>query len=280
MTQLAHKQNIQPEPVPQALHDAFKRFEEASSRLEERYQSLVAETEVLRQQLEEKDAAIKRAERLAVVGEAAAAIAHEVRNPLGAMKLFASLLKRDLAERPDSQKLVEQISRNIETIDNVVSNMLHFSKGPGKVRAPINVHALLAEHVEHFRLLSDGKVTFDVALDGNPFILGDEHRLRQVFYNIMLNALQAMAFRGTLRIASKNMASGALGIEFEDSGPGIPQELLGKLFEPFASGRQGGTGLGLAIVKQVIEEHSGTVSAQNRGGACFEVCLPRGNEKI
>lgn len=275
MTALLQKLPQDADCLPATLHEAFQRFESASARLEERYQSLLAETEVLREQLKEKDAAIKRAERLAVVGEAAAAIAHEVRNPLGAMKLFASLLKRDLEQQPASQKLVEQISRNIETIDNVVSNMLHFSKSPSSIRGPVNVHALLQEHVEHFRLLADGNVKFNLTLDGNPFVLGDEHRLRQVFYNILLNAMQAMNFRGCVDVRSMQSAEGQLCVEIHDAGPGIPSEMLAKLFEPFASTRQGGTGLGLAIVKRIIEEHGGSVSAANQGGACFRLILPR-----
>jgi phosphoglycerate-specific signal transduction histidine kinase len=110
------------------LVEVMERFNESSSKLELRHTALMREVEDLREQLRAKDEEIKRSERLAVLGETAAALAHEVRNPLGAMSLFVSMLKGDLGERPQSIELVEEIEKSISSLNQVVSNVLHFAK--------------------------------------------------------------------------------------------------------------------------------------------------------
>jgi signal transduction histidine kinase len=259
---------------PGLLEQAFERFTEASKRLETRYEALLTETEQLRQQVREKDLAIKRAEKLSMLGETAAAIAHEVRNPLGAMKLFVSLLKRDMADRPESAKILSHVDQNISTLDHVVSNILQFAKKQNSAFSPVNVHSIIREQAEHFLLSpSSSKITLD--LQGEAFIMGCEHALRQVFYNILLNAQQATRYSGEISVATANSGNWSLEVRIKDSGSGIDEAMVEKIFDPFVTTKNEGTGLGLAVVRQIIEEHGGTISARNVNGAEFTLTLPR-----
>ena len=264
----------QDEPRLAELAVAFRRFSAASARLERRYAALQRETESLRAQLRIKDLEIKRAERLALLGETAAALAHEVRNPLGAIKLFVSLLRRDLEDRPDSLRLAGEIDKSVTALDNVVSNILHFSKDERESFGPVNLHALLQEQLEHLAAGGEGGVRFITDLRGNPYVNGNEHSLRQVLSNLLLNAVQAVRPSGSVKILSRDEKE-ALSLVVHDDGPGIAPEILDRLFDPFVTTKSNGTGLGLAIEKKIVGRHGGRVEAVNQGGACFTLTLPR-----
>lgn len=260
------------EQIP-ALEEAFIRFNEASARLEERYAALHQETESLRAQLQEKDLEVKRAERLSTLGEMASAIAHEVRNPLGAIKLFLSVLGDDLQDRPDSLALVRQIDASVGTLDHIVSNILQFSKVHKAQLFAVNLHSLIQEQVLRVRAEWAG-IEVQVSLEGPKFIQGNEHGLRQVFSNILLNACQAMRQKGVINISVKPAGEKAIEVVIADNGPGIPEHLLSKIFDPFVTSKNEGTGLGLAIVRQILAHHGATVSVRNCPGAEFKICFP------
>jgi signal transduction histidine kinase len=113
-------------------------------------------------------------------------------------------------------------------------------------------------------------------LEGNPFIKADEQGIRQCLYNIIINALQAVSFAGTISISVTDApANGGVSIVIEDDGPGVPLTILDRLFEPFTSGRREGTGLGLSIVRRIVEAHGGSVVAENTPHARFSIQLPR-----
>jgi signal transduction histidine kinase len=248
------------------LVDVIERFNESSSKLELRHTVLMKEIEDLREQVRKKDEEMKRSERLAMLGETAAALAHEVRNPLGAIALFVSMLKNDLSRHPQPLALVEEIEKSISSLDQVVSNVLHFAKNNKLHLGPVNIHSLAQEVRHHFFGLYGQNVTIDLEVNGNPFIIADGQGLRQCFYNLITNALQVTAFSGAIAITV---------ILVRDDGVGIPQEIMERLFEPFASGRREGTGLGLSIVKRIVVAHGGEISAQNTPGAQFTIRLPR-----
>ena len=259
----------------QFLADAFSRFSEASARLEEHHAELQGEIESLKEQLREKEREIERAARLATLGETAAAIAHEVRNPLGAIKLFLSLLRTDVQNNPGSLKLVDQIDAGIVSIEHVVSNILHFTKEKPQLFAPVNLHALLHEQVAAIEPLHKGRATVRVTTSGSAFIPGDEHSLRRMIYNLLLNALQATTFTGTIDISCNASSAREVLLEIRDNGPGIPAAIIPRLFEPFVTSRVEGTGLGLAIVKRIVEQHEGSIEARNDNGAVFMVKINR-----
>lgn len=257
------------------LLEAFERFTQASSRLEEKYLELQRETEDLRRQIKEKDEKIKRAERLSMLGETAAGIAHEIRNPLGAIKLFVSMLRRDLADRPQANKLVNEIDRSVTSLDQVVGNILSFSSQKTLALAPINLHALIKEQREHFICGTAAQAKIELNLKGSPFMLGNDGALRQVFYNLLLNALQATRYKGHITISVSDTEQNEVQIIVQDNGPGIPEELLGKVFDPFVTNKNEGTGLGLTVVRNIVEQHGGRAHACNRCGAEFSIVLPR-----
>lgn len=262
--------------MPAALLDVLRRFNESTEKLEAQHAFLIREVEDLREQLRVKDEEMKRAERLAMLGETAAGLAHEIRNPLGAITLFVSMLKADLSDRPESFDLVEQIEKSIKSLDGVVSNVLHFAKNQRLRCAPLNVHSVVQELVGHFSSLYSPQSCFEVTVTGNPFVFGDEQGIRQCLYNIVNNSLQAISYAGTVRVAVSDDSRGdGVMIVVSDDGPGIPTEIIGKLFQPFTSGRREGTGLGLSIVRRIVDAHGGEVSARNTPHAEFSIWLPR-----
>ncbi len=261
------------------LQEAFKRFDESSQKLQERYEELLSETVGLREQIQIKDLEIKRNEKLAMLGETAAALAHEVRNPLGSIKLFVSLLRKDMKDNPDALSLIENINGSISALDNVISNILRFSKNEHLDYSALNLHSLIQEHVSHYKLMDNHKIEFQLSLNANPFIIGNEHALRQVFHNLILNGVQAMKNKGKMTLESSDTK---LGVEIiiSDNGPGISESILHKIFDPFVTNKNEGTGLGLAVVSQIIKLHKGKISADNLNGknicgAKFCVQLPR-----
>ncbi len=269
-------EKVAAESAESRLSQLFEQFTVSGKRLEERYEQLRKESEALKLQLRQKELEIKQAQKLATLGETAAAIAHEVRNPLGALKLFTSLLHKELPGTGTATQLLEQMNRSICALENVVSNILQFSRSEKPHMAPLNVHAIISEQIEQSMA---GHSADDFAtttkFEANPFIFGNEHGLRRVFTNVLLNAIQAQKGRGSVSIHSKDCADGSLRITFRDSGPGFSERIKQSLFEPFATTKNEGTGLGLAIVKQVVESHGGSVHAENNGGAEITIVLPR-----
>lgn len=273
---VAPQQSIERFEKPtELLTRLFARFQESSEKLEVRYTELTNEVEDLKRQLLNKEEEIKRSERLAMLGETAAALAHEVRNPLGAITLFLSMLRIDISDRAPSLTLVDEIERSVTSLNNVVSNVLHFAKNNKPTLAPINLHSILGELAQHFESLYAPNVQVKVSEFTDPFICGDDQALRQCFYNLIMNALQAMSFKGLVSVSSRSSNDQVLVLSVEDSGPGIPTEILPRLFEPFVTGRQQGTGLGLSIVQRIIQAHGGEISVKNNPGALFEIILPR-----
>jgi signal transduction histidine kinase len=259
-----------------SLVEVIERFNESSSKLELRHTALMQEVEDLQEKLRVKDEEIKRSERLAVLGETAAALAHEVRNPLGAISLFVSMLKGDLADRPNSLDLVEEIEKSISSLNQVVSNVLHFAKNNKLHLAPINLHSVVHEVAQHFISLYGSTAKISVSVEGNPFIIADPQALRQCLYNLITNSLQVTSFAGAISLSvSDRDPEGPVTLVVRDDGAGIPEEIVPRLFEPFASGRREGTGLGLSIVKRIVVAHGGEISARNAPGAEFTMVLPR-----
>jgi signal transduction histidine kinase len=272
----ASKHKPSPENAMSGLVEVIERFNESSSKLELRHTALMKEVEDLREQLRVKDEEMKRSERLAMLGETAAALAHEVRNPLGAISLFVSMLRNDLQDRPQSLTFVDEIEKSISSLDQVVSNVLHFAKNNKLHLSPINLHSLVQEVHHHFAGLYSPNAQISVCVAGSPFIVADGQALRQCLYNLITNALQVTGFAGSIAISvTENEALDTVTMVVSDNGPGIPEAILPRMFEPFASGRREGTGLGLSIVKRIVVAHGGEISARNVPGAEFTVVLPR-----
>lgn len=246
------------------LKDAFERFHEVGERLEIRYEQLKLEAEQLRETIARKEEEIKKSERMAMLGETATAVAHEVRNPLGAMKIFVSMLKRQVGE--SSKKLIEAIEASIESIDSVVTNILVFSKDRPVVKGPVDLSLLIKERASYFKSVND--LTINIETPDSLRIIGNEEALRRAFSNLIINSIQAGAKEISIRLTELGM------LTIRDSGSGFLVEDLEMLLEPFVTTKPSGTGLGLAIVNKTIQEHEGTIKLRNNNGAEVVIQFP------
>lgn len=226
----------------------------------------------------------KRVERLSAMGEMAVELAHEIRNPLGSVELFASLLEKEL--RGDLKRWAENIRIGSQSLNNIVSNMLHFANPLSPAFYEVNVHEIIHEVLQFTDpIANQRRVGIEKHLEaGNPVISADAELLKQMLLNLIMNAMNAMPAKGYLRIRTRNsrrLPGGRRGLELQirDSGVGIPPENLKRIFDPFFTTHKKGTGLGLSVVHQIVEQHSGIikVSSEVNRGTTFTVVL---SEKV
>jgi len=230
-----------------------------------------------------------RTGRLAAMGEMAVRIAHEIRNPLGSIELFSTILKDDLQQFEDLKALPEHISAGVKSINRIVSNLLLFIRPDQQPdRQLLDVHEALKDSLFFAAHLFDAHDGIEVVTDlseGSLFVKGDLELLKQVFLNLILNAIQAMPTGGMLKISSRRI-SGSKGIHWAeirmiDTGCGITKANLSKIFDPFYTTRKQGTGLGLTIVHNITKMHGGNIevtSCEREGTECI-VTLPLWQEK-
>ena len=233
-----------------------------------------------------------RNQRLREMGEMAAGIAHEIRNPLGSIELFASLLKKDLEGDPEKAELVQHIRAGVQNMDRIISTLLLFAKSSQPSRQQCDINLLLAELLDG---LDDIRVPDNIMVVrdfGKEEMLanGDRELLRQVFPNLIRNAIQAMPDGGELRLQTEKALIPVSGSEsgkdagarkfitvtVTDTGGGICADDLSKIFNPFFTTKDKGTGLGLAISHNIIKAHQGTIEAVSEEGksTSFRVKIP------
>ncbi len=271
------ERNHEAAPHEAELLEAISRFERMGRALEDKHTALLAEAIRLREQLALKEKEIARSAKMAALGETAAAIAHEVRNPLGAMRLFLSLIRRDCADRPQVIEMLGHLETGVKTLDGVVANILLFARNRPLSMGVVNLSSILGEQVSSFRVVRPG-VQVQLEQHGSPFIKGNEAAIRQLIWNLLQNAGDALGGVGEIRVQLAEFEN-RLELVVHDNGPGVPDELMARIFEPFVSGKKEGTGLGLAIVRQVVSEHAGEIAVTNEGGARFVIRFPRGGTK-
>lgn len=219
--------------------------------------------------------------KMASLGVMAGGIAHEIRNPLSIAMGAAQLLLRE----PDNEELrkacTRKIYQGVQRASHIIENLLKFARPPQQTTLPTNIHETLEDTLS---LLSDQLNIQHITLKKNlaanlPKVLGNAHLLQQVFTNLVLNAINAMPEGGTLTITTRVESNDQVEIRVTDTGCGIPQENLERMFVPFFTTRAvgQGTGLGLAISYSIIKQHGGSieVSSQVRHGTTFIIRLPR-----
>lgn len=227
----------------------------------------------------------KRGERLSAMGEMAVELAHEIRNPLGSIELFASLLEKELPRRSDAGRWAENIRIGSRSLNNIVSNMLHFANPLAPAFDDTDMHVLVEEILDFTEpILRQRDVQIEKTLSAaRSVIRGDRELLKQMLLNLVLNSLQAMPSRGRLRIATRDVdalpegaACAGLELRVEDTGLGIPPENLDRVFDPFFTTNKNGTGLGLSVVHQIVEQHSGFITLESRVdvGTAFTIVFP------
>lgn len=210
----------------------------------------------------------ERAKRLMAMGQMAASLAHEIRNPLGSMELYCTLLKKDLHDRPELLSLADQVHIGIKTLDRIISNCLQFSRGIEPKREPLPSLLPVFESVAAMvRAKADG-VQIEIEADASAPVCLDSYLFKQALCNLVLNAAEAAkdgAASPAVKLTGKVDQRGGVEVEVLDNGPGIPAENLKEIFEPFFTTKRGGTGLGMAVVLSIVTAHGGTITIENRG---------------
>lgn len=250
--------------------------------LSQKVHSLRENVDQAQTQLKRSQIFLVQSEKLAMVGKLAAGVAHSIRNPLTSVKMRLYSMRRHLNLPPSQQEDLDVISEEIRHIDAIVRNFLEYSRPP-KLKIQQFSPSVIVDLV--INLLRPRLESFNVTVTVNrkeplPEIWGDPDQLKEVLVNLMVNACEAMAKGGSIVITEAEDFLAGLGrvvrIQLQDNGPGIPEAMLEKIFQPFFSSKEEGTGLGLSIAARIVEEHGGTIEVASLPGqgAMFTITLP------
>ncbi len=223
----------------------------------------------------------RRAERLSAMGNLAAGVAHEIRNPLNAISITAQRLRSEFAPRKDEDEyrsFTQLILDEIKRLDNIINQFLSLAKAHELNLAPTDMRRFLNEAVDLAQIEASEKgirVTRDIGQ--LPTIRIDPEEMKKALLNIMLNGIQATDSSGELSVRCyHDEKQGIISVEIEDTGRGIPEEKLSRIFQPYFSTREKGTGLGLSIAYRIISDHRGRVTVKSKvgKGTVFTITLP------
>jgi signal transduction histidine kinase len=224
--------------------------------------------------IEEKTQAVLKAERLSAIGELSSRLAHDLRNPLSVMKMSVDLIKQHPADAKISDSIItkrlELIEKSIDRISHQVDDVLGYVRNSPLKPTSVSLRTLIQGSIDKINVPPDVIITIS---DSDIIVDCDSVKLDAVFINLIVNAIQAMSQGGTLEINIKSDGDYAF-ISFIDSGLGIPEEFINKIFEPLFTTKQKGTGLGLASCKNIIEQHHGSISVKNNP-TTFTIRFPK-----
>ena len=236
----------------------------------------------------EHEAKTIESERLNALMLLAAGMAHEIGNPLNSLNIHLQLIGRELAALPDDQRallrdLLDVTQKEVQRLDGIITQFLRAIRPAPLKLEPASVREIVQETLDFLKHeIRDRDVLVEVELpDDLPAIPLDRQQIRQAFFNIIRNAVQAMTNGGLLKIAAK-ATDRFLAIAFKDTGPGIAPERLANMFEPFNTTKAEGSGLGLMIVQRIVRDHGGQmeIHSEPRAGTTFTLFLPREEQRI
>jgi two-component system sensor histidine kinase FlrB len=254
------------------LEDFITRFQSASESLERSYRALQDRVRTLTLELEREREERVRLERLAAMGEMAMELAHEIRNPLGSIELYASMLEGEYAA---------QIVQSVRLLNHAVTNVLQFGRPVVPMPKPMSVSGLL----EGIRIFLDPvarqkRIRIQTDCDPDCTAVADYELLHRMLLNLVLNALRETPTDGIVGLKARIAGSGIL-IEVTDTGPGIQDEGMARIFDPMFSTSREGFGLGLPIVKRIVESHNGTIRVSSSAkGTRFLISIPHNTEVV
>ncbi len=260
---------------PTDLAELMSAFTEVTTKLERTHEQLRSEVARLNNELRDANEALQRSRRLAALGEMAAGISHEIRNPLGSINLYASMLHEDLRDRPEQQGVVEKIGRAVRGLDEIVGDVLSFARETNARFAPSETGSIVEHAIDACCAEIVGSVRRDEP-DGSIEFECDSMLIQQAMVNILRNAGEANRVSGgdeivietrRLTISRDERDEPAVAISVHDRGDGIPEQVIERMFNPFFTTRETGTGLGLAIVHRIADAHRGSVEVGNHTGA-------------
>jgi signal transduction histidine kinase len=246
--------------------------------LDTNLQRVIARVREVAGELQRHQREMIRAQQLAAVGQLAASVAHEVRNPLMAIKMLVEAALRARNPRPFTPENLRIVHAEVVRLERTIQGFLDFARPPALVRQAGDLRELLAEAVTLVATRArQQKVQVEVRSPEGPVdACVDKGQLRQVLVNLLLNALDAMPGGGRLEVGLSRASARSACLTVRDTGPGLSPKIAGRLFTPFASTKETGTGLGLCICRRVVEEHGGQITGADHpaGGALFRVELP------
>ena len=211
----------------------------------------------------------------------AAGVAHEIRNPLASIKVGIHSIQKEIGEKLDLndeiREDIEIIKKDIDRIASIIARFLSFARPAEPNYEPINVNSILTQTISLVRTkMKEQGIQLKLSLSEDlPPLMGDREQLKQVFLNIILNAIQAMPNGGKIEI-STGLGDGIVQVKISDTGCGIPKDLKERIFDPFFTTKDDGTGLGLSIAQGIVERHRGKIEvvSEEGKGSTFIVSLP------
>ena len=268
------------------LTEIMKVYNDATANLQESHDVLCNEVSRLQRELVSTNVQLQRSKRLAALGEMAAGIAHEIRNPLGAITLYLDMLKEDIPADDFNHEIVLKTIDAVTGLGGIVDDVLDFSGDMRLAFRPVCLWSAIDRAVEAHRPGVEG-AKVEILYEGRDGtdgvkVQGDVQSLGRVLLNLFRNAVDAVVASqgrkehvgfGSVKL-SVALGDGVAVFRVADSGLGIEEESIERIFNPFFTTRSTGTGLGLAIVHRIIDGHGGAITVYNDGGAVFEVSLP------
>lgn len=218
---------------------------------------------------------VRQVDRLAAVGEMAASVAHEIRNPLGGIRGFAELLAQDIAEEDPRKRLVEKILAGTRSLDRVVNELLEFTRPVELQLRPVSC-ASLVDAAAGFLTYDRDRIRLIDEIGPGVRVLADPDKMRQVFLNVLVNAVQSISDTGEIRISASVLENYVM-VTIRDTGCGMTPAQLREAFTPFFTTKEKGSGLGLAVSRKIVEGHGGRITADSTlgRGTAVTVQLPR-----
>jgi two-component system sensor histidine kinase HydH len=239
-----------------------------------RGESIIQKRAMERLRLKER---LSRAEKLSAIGEMAAAISHEIRNPLGIIRSSAELLKKKVTKFDPANTIPDIIVEESSRLNKIITDFINFARPRSPNLAPCRIEEIIEKNITFLssQILEEGYLIKKNYQNSLPEIAADSEMLYQSFLNILINAMQSMPGGGRIQIEASSNAK-FVTIHFDDEGQGIPEANLGKIWDPFFTTKEKGSGLGLGIVKNIVEAHGGSIQISNRSvrGARVTVELP------
>ncbi len=275
-----------------ALLDATRKIQQGNLRyrvneeLPDEFQVLSSAFNDMASSLKDQCLRMQQTERLAVVGELAAGLAHEVKNPLAGIKVSIEVLANELPLGQEDKEVFLRIINEIYRIETLLKSLLSYARPPEPETAPLDLHQLLDTTIKSAgyslinpantaKLIKEIEIVKDFSPELPP-VIADRGQIQQVFLNLMLNAIDAIPAKGTITITTQKESNHTVQISITDTGKGMSPENMNKIFNPFFTTKPKGTGLGLAICKRLIELHNGTihVSSTPGEGTTFYITIP------
>lgn len=214
---------------------------------------------------------VRQIDRLAAIGEMAATVAHEIRNPLGGIRGFATFLAQDTPEDDPRHRLVQKILTGTSSLEKVVSGLLEYTR-PVELKLVPTSCAAIAQAALRYMEYDPSRITIFTEVDLELRILADADKIRQVLMNVLMNAVQSITGRGEIRVSAE-ADENLVHLVVQDTGCGMREEELKQIFSPFFTTKEKGTGLGMAVSQKIVDGHGGVLSAYSEPGKGTRIAI-------